>query len=118
MKAGRLPTTEARELQLLTVTRAAKPSRSPLATIRSVRMQLLPQRPPHLRPQHIDEVLFGGLLHAGDAAEALEEEAAALLADAGEIVELTVQGPLRAAAAVGGNGEAVRLVAHHLQELQ
>src|SRR5260221_7082025 len=81
-------------------------------------MQLLPQRPPHLPPQDVDEILFRGLFHAGDAAEALDEEASALLADAGEVVELTVQRALGAAPTVGGDGETVRFIAHHLQELQ
>src|SRR5688572_2686876 len=81
-------------------------------------MQLLPQRLPHLSPQHVHEILRRRLADRGHAAEALEQEAFALLADARQVIELAVERPFRAPAAVRRDGEAMSLIADHLQELQ
>src|SRR5258706_8202604 len=85
---------------------------------RTLRVQLVVQRLADFSPQHVHQVLRGGLLDAGDAAEALEEQASALLADPGHVVQRTVERALRAAAAMGGDRETVSLVANHLEELQ
>src|SRR6266540_5718581 len=60
-------------------------------------VQFFVQRAAHFASQHVDQVLLGSLLHSRHAAEALDEQTAALLADSRQIIELAVQRALRSA---------------------
>src|ERR1043166_782797 len=64
----------------------------------------------HFTSQHVNQVLLRRLLHGGERPESLDQQLAALLADARQIFELAVQDAFRAAAAVRRDCEAVRLV--------
>src|SRR4029079_14024714 len=81
-------------------------------------MQLVVQHLSHFATEHVHEVLRRRLLHTQHAAETLDEKTPAFLADAREVVELAVKGPLRPSPAMRRHREAVCLVPHHLQKLQ
>ena len=64
------------------------------------------------------QVAEPGHLHPARRAEMVEQRALAGGADAVDLVQLALPERLRAAGAVGGDGETVRLVAQPLQEIQ
>jgi hypothetical protein len=64
------------------------------------------------------EGVGGGLLHVAEAAEVGEETLAGLAAYAGDVEEFGVAVPHGAALAVVADGEAMALVADHLDQVQ
>src|SRR5579885_3010073 len=66
----------------------------------------------------LGQFLDAGRGHAGEAAEVLEQRRAPLAADAGDLLQRTPLARLLAALAVAGDGEAMRLVAHALDQVQ
>src|SRR4051812_7364939 len=83
---------------------------------RLFRMELLPNLPPHERPEDVLQILQLRLAHPLHAAEGLDQQLAAAGADAGQLVEAAVERAGRAAAAVAGGGETVGLLADLLEQ--
>src|SRR6185295_17242658 len=81
-------------------------------------MQLREHAPAEGRAERGLQLLLRRLAHLLQAAEAGEQQLAPPGADAGQLVELAVQGARVAAAPVAGDGEAVRLVADLLQQAE
>src|SRR4051812_15251792 len=67
---------------------------------------------------HLGDVVDRGRLHAAQAAEVLDQRLAALRADAGNLVQHGSRALFAAASAVADDGEAMRLVADRLDEVQ
>src|SRR3954464_13024116 len=67
---------------------------------------------------HLGDVVYRRRLHAAQAAEVLDQRLAALCPDAGNLVQHGGRALLAAAGAVADDGEAVRLVADRLDEMQ
>src|SRR5438045_1738039 len=64
------------------------------------RVQFVVERLSYFSSQHIDQVLFRRLLHAGDAPEPFDEKPSTFVSDARKIFQLAVQRPLGPAPAV------------------
>src|SRR5687767_10318427 len=71
-----------------------------------------------LLAQHVHEILRRCLFDARDATEALDEQTLAATADSRQIIQLTLQGPFRAAAAMRRHCKAMRLITNGLQQLE
>src|SRR5712691_7661013 len=82
------------------------------------RVQLVVQDLSHFFSEHVDQILRRGLLYAGHTSEPFDQNPPPLVADARQIIELAVQNPLRSSAPMRRDREAMRFVAHHLQDLQ
>src|SRR5947207_14841370 len=67
---------------------------------------------------HLGDVVDRRRLYAAQAAEVLDQCLAALRADAGNLIQHRGRARLAAASAVADDGEAVRLVADRLDEMQ
>src|SRR5260370_41849131 len=67
------------------------PSKFMAAIVACSRVQFVVKRLPDFGPEDVHQVQRGGLLHARQAAEALDEEAPPLFADSGHLIELAVQ---------------------------
>src|SRR5438270_1289661 len=91
---------------------------SPPPAPHPLRVQLVIQRLADFAAENVHQILCGSLLHTGDAAESFDEQATALLADAGHVIERAVKKSFRPAAAMRRDREAMRFIAHHLQQLQ
>src|SRR5436853_7230180 len=64
------------------------------------RVQFVVERLSYFSTEHIDQVLFRRLLHAGDAPEPFDEKATTFVSNARKIFQLAVQRPLRSSPAM------------------
>src|SRR5437667_902742 len=85
---------------------------------RDSRVQFVVETLSYFPSEDVHQILFGRLLHAGDAAETLDQQTPALLANPRQIIQLAVQHALRTATSMRGDREAMRIVTHHLQQLK